>query len=262
MVLPRKPADRLATLIAILESARLPGTAEIGRRGDCAVAGHVMRVAWCRLTATFARRRGGYLATVLLIGLTGGLAMGSIAAARRTQASFAAFLASTSPSDLGLTVFAPDLTRELARLAGVQRVESALSPVNVFPLGPKGAPVSCFLLVWPGFDAGQHRRRILRPGPGHRDDGPDGRSGSRGRVRRDRAGGTAAGLARRAGDPDGVDGVLAWLAPQAAGDLTDGVPQDPQCRGRRSGEGNPGAEDLREHARHRASGVRPGGDLT
>ena len=62
-----------------------------------------MRVAWYRFTATFGRRRGGYLAIVLLIGLTGGIAMGSVAAARRTQASFATFLASTNPSDLSLT---------------------------------------------------------------------------------------------------------------------------------------------------------------
>lgn len=40
---------------------------------------------------------------MLLIGLTGGVAMGSVAAARRTQASFATFLASTHPSDLSLT---------------------------------------------------------------------------------------------------------------------------------------------------------------
>ena len=100
-----------------------------------------MRVAWYRFPATFGRRRNGYLAIVLLIGLTGGVAMGSVAAARRTQASFATFLAGTNPSDLSLTVFAPDLTKALERLPGVQRVGTASESVNAFPLGRTGAPV-------------------------------------------------------------------------------------------------------------------------
>src|ERR1022692_4939436 len=106
----------VTTLVRVWESARLVSAAEPGRRGaDRAVGGQVMRVAWYCFTATFGRRRGGYLAVVLLIGLAGGIAMGSVAAARRTQASFATFLASTNPSDLSLslTVFAPDLTKKL-----------------------------------------------------------------------------------------------------------------------------------------------------
>jgi len=39
------------------------------------------------------------LKLVLLIGLIGGIAVGSMAAARRTQSSFATFLASTRPFD-------------------------------------------------------------------------------------------------------------------------------------------------------------------
>ena len=100
-----------------------------------------MRVAWYRLPATFGRRRNGYLAIVLLIGLTGGVAMGSVAAARRTQASFATFLASTKPSDLSLTVFGPNLAKALERLPGVQRVGTASQSVNAFPLGRTGAPI-------------------------------------------------------------------------------------------------------------------------
>jgi hypothetical protein len=105
------------------------------------VSGKVLRVAWYRFTATFGRRRGGYLTIVLLIGLTGGIAMASVAAARRTQASFATFLASTNPSDMSVTVGAPELTRELARLPGVQHVGAAAYSVNAFPLGRNGAPV-------------------------------------------------------------------------------------------------------------------------
>jgi hypothetical protein len=101
-----------------------------------------MRVAWYRFTATLGRRRDGYLTIVLLIGLVGGIAMGSVAAARRTQASFATFLASTNPSDLTVQAGAPNLTRALGRLPGVQRVEAADFNVNAFPLGRAGAHAS------------------------------------------------------------------------------------------------------------------------
>ena len=60
----------------------------------------MLSVAWYRFRATFRRRWPGYLAIVLLIGLVGGLAMASIAGARRTQSSYPTFLASTNPSDL------------------------------------------------------------------------------------------------------------------------------------------------------------------
>ena len=59
-----------------------------------------LRVAWYRFRTTFAHRRAGYLAIVLLIGLIGGLALGAISGARRTQSSFPAFLESTDPSQL------------------------------------------------------------------------------------------------------------------------------------------------------------------
>ncbi len=73
---------------------------------------------------------------------TGGIGMGSIAAARRTQASFSVFLASTNPSDLQLTeVYGPNLTGDLARLAGVEAVEAANVGLTVFQLAPSGAPI-------------------------------------------------------------------------------------------------------------------------
>ena len=61
-----------------------------------------MRVAWYRFRATFARRWGGLLAIVVLIALLGGLAMGAVAGARRTQSSFPAYLARTNASDLAI----------------------------------------------------------------------------------------------------------------------------------------------------------------
>jgi hypothetical protein len=54
----------------------------------------LLRVAWYRFRATFARRWGGYLRMVLLIGLIGGIAMGAVAGARRTDSSFPVYLAS------------------------------------------------------------------------------------------------------------------------------------------------------------------------
>ncbi len=60
----------------------------------------MFRVAAYRFRTTWSRRRGGLLAIVLLIGVLSGLAMGAVAAARRTQSSFPAYLASTNPPDL------------------------------------------------------------------------------------------------------------------------------------------------------------------
>ena len=109
----------------------------------------VVRLAMYRFRATFRRRRGGYLALVLLIGLLGGIAMGSIAAGRRTQSSFASFLASTNPSDLVVTYYQPGSQNgvgapeaqaaAIAHLAGVKRVERYIA-INALPLAPNGAP--------------------------------------------------------------------------------------------------------------------------
>ncbi len=74
------------------------GGAELGRA--YIVNTQLFRVAGYRFRATFARRWGGYLTIVLLVGLLGGLAMGAVAGARRTQASSSTYLASTNPSDL------------------------------------------------------------------------------------------------------------------------------------------------------------------
>src|SRR5215475_4388800 len=63
-------------------------------------AADAFRVAWYRFRSTLRRRWTGYLAITLLLGLVGGLAIGSVAAARRTQAAYAASLAATNPSDL------------------------------------------------------------------------------------------------------------------------------------------------------------------
>jgi hypothetical protein len=113
-----------------------------------------LRVATYRFRATFGRRWGSYVALVLLIALVGGLAMGSVAAARRTQSSFPTYLASTDPPDLqGVTSFvnpmkgaagrgydAP-LLAKIARLPHVNQF-SFYAGLNVIPLSRTGVPES------------------------------------------------------------------------------------------------------------------------
>src|SRR5580692_97783 len=103
-----------------------------------------LRVARYRFRCTGSERWAGYLALVLLLGLLGGLAMGSVAAARRTQAAFPAYLASTNPSDLtvltglygvaGSKGYDPAIIAKVAALPGVRHVTS-YEGLNVAVLG-------------------------------------------------------------------------------------------------------------------------------
>jgi len=107
----------------------------------------VLRVTWYRFRATFSRRWGGYLAIIVLVGLVGGLAMGAIAGARRTQSSYPTYLASANPSDLNVSIYnpatnggpGPPLGSTFARLHGVTRVTEIDAP-TIVPLTPDGAP--------------------------------------------------------------------------------------------------------------------------
>lgn len=105
-----------------------------------------MREAGYRFRACFHDRWGGYLALVLLLGLVGGLAMASVAGARRTQSSFRAYLASTNPGDLQVftefdpltgTGYSPRVDHAIARVRYVRRAADVIGfDGTLQPLGP------------------------------------------------------------------------------------------------------------------------------
>ena len=113
----------------------------------------VLRFAVYRFRSTFRSRRSGYLSLILMIGLVAGLAIGAVAAARRTQSSFPTYLASTAPSDLTVLtgLYEPDLgndsgldkvlVHKIARLPHVKRVES-YGGLDAAILAPSGAVVA------------------------------------------------------------------------------------------------------------------------
>ena len=112
----------------------------------------VMGLAWYRFRTTFSRRRGGYLAIVVLVGLVGGLALGSIAAARRTASSPAVYYASSDLSDLigasgvlNPTIgsdsgYEPALVRKISRLPYVKQVQNQAG-IDFLPLNRNGSPL-------------------------------------------------------------------------------------------------------------------------
>ena len=111
--------------------------------------GRVWRAALYRVRATLHMRWGGYLAVVLFVGLVGGVAMGAVAGARRTQSAFPAYLAATGTSDMQAQIWnlgeslsgaaTANLTGRLARLPHVRHVASAPT-LLLLPLGPGGKP--------------------------------------------------------------------------------------------------------------------------
>ena len=100
---PSTPGEKRACLMAQFTGAVGKWGAMVPR-GCRRVTGEAIRLARYRFSATFRRCWPGYLSLALLIGLVGGLAIGSIAGARRTDSSFTVFWKSTNPSDLsGMT---------------------------------------------------------------------------------------------------------------------------------------------------------------
>ena len=87
-------------------------------------------LSWWRFRSMFVRRWGGYLGVVLVVGILGGVAMGAVAGARRTQGAFPVYLASTNPSDVVAfdeyisvtgTGYSARVDRAIARLPYVER---------------------------------------------------------------------------------------------------------------------------------------------
>jgi hypothetical protein len=114
-----------------------------------AIDGQALRFAWYRARCTWGARWTGYLTLVLLLGLVGGVAIGSVAAARRTQAAFPAYLAATNPSQLtvltglygvaGSPGYDPRLIAGIAKLRQVRHV-SSYAGLNTAVLTPGQPP--------------------------------------------------------------------------------------------------------------------------
>ena len=169
----------------------------------------MLTVARYRFGATFRRRWGGYLAIALLIGLVGGVAMGSIAAARRTQSSYPAFLASTNASDLTMSTYGVNAASG-ARLFGRVDARDRAAPRGQAGRGLGGrrrraaGPTAHRILNSSLNPVGSRRRPVLQRGPRHPRRRSDGGSAPRRRVRHHRVRCSRAGLARRPGRPMGV----------------------------------------------------------
>jgi hypothetical protein len=110
----------------------------------------VLRVAWYRFRTSLHTTWFGYVSIVLLVGLLGGLAMGAIAGARRTQAAYPTYLSRSHASDLEVQVYLKEgndpahsysapLTNELAHLHDVAQLGTDLQ-LLVTPLNAKGLP--------------------------------------------------------------------------------------------------------------------------
>ena len=113
---------------------------------------HPTRVYRYRLRSILRRRWTDYLLLVLLIGLVGGLAMGSVVAGRRTQSAYASFLRQHDASTLTMSsygvytgssanLYFPAVEAAIRRLPEVAEVQSWLGVLSG-PIGPDGAPVA------------------------------------------------------------------------------------------------------------------------
>ncbi len=118
--------------------------------------GGLLSTARYRFRTTLHRRWGNYLAIVLLVGLVGGIAMGSLAGARRTQSAFPAYLVDSRASQLQANIWnlqdslsgpaQSNLTSRLSHLPGVAHVASAPNILMV-PLAPDGKPNATLQLI-------------------------------------------------------------------------------------------------------------------
>lgn len=112
--------------------------------------GQALEIAGYRMHATASHRWRSYVTLVVLVGFLGGLGLGGLAAARRTQSSFSTYLAATNASNLLATMYGPSgagtnptydpaFTRSIKRLPGVKGVAPGFLVIGA-PLTPSGAP--------------------------------------------------------------------------------------------------------------------------
>src|SRR5271167_2604473 len=102
-----------------------------------------------RFRATLHSRWTSYLALVLFIAILGGVAMGTVAGARRTETSFTTLLNSRNSSQLYGAVqvynpqagfntgYSPSVIEKIRRLPHVEQVEPKVG-LLALPLGPHG----------------------------------------------------------------------------------------------------------------------------
>jgi hypothetical protein len=106
--------------------ATVPGAAD-GNPGK-PVTPSASRPAWYRLRAGIRHDWAGYLAIAMIVGLVGGVAMASVAAARRTQSAFPRILAASNASNLDVDP-GPYSARVVDQVSHLPRVRSAESYV-------------------------------------------------------------------------------------------------------------------------------------
>ena len=135
------------TYLANIALEREDGQSSDVRGTATGMKSHTFEIAWYRFRATLRRRLTTYLSVILLVGLTGGVAMASLAAARRTQSSYPTFLQSTNPSTLTMGVFGlanggkgtASLVSKIDRIRDVADVRT-LAGGNAVILNASGAP--------------------------------------------------------------------------------------------------------------------------
>jgi hypothetical protein len=110
------------------------------RRDRVPMTRDALRIAWYRFSTDLPRRWRSYLLLTVLIGIIGGLSLGSIAGARRSESAYPAFLKTTDPSDLAIDIgtYNPKILREIARLPDVTSIETYVSP-NAVPVSATGS---------------------------------------------------------------------------------------------------------------------------
>lgn len=100
-----------------------------------------MNAVWYRFRATFRRRAASYIGVALLLGLFGGVALASLAGARRTASAFPRFRRATNPSDIQVDAgpYDPEAVDAIGHLPQVARAATYVAFYAV-PLHPDGQP--------------------------------------------------------------------------------------------------------------------------